>query len=155
MRVLSVEHGADPKPWVEVETELSGDIQRVRLYSHLGDHETLTETHDALQELVQLPAKTKSGNLEREAGSWGELLDHVLELAQRGYEVQRYKGLGEMNPEQLWETTMDPEVRTLQQVTVESLVDADQMFTVLMGDAVEPRRDFIQQNALAVRNLDI
>ena len=155
MRVLSIVNGDDPRPWIEVTTELSGDQQTVRLYSHLGDHEQLTKINASLSDLVQLPARVKAGNVERVVYSWTDLLDNVLELAQRGFEVQRYKGLGEMNPEQLWETTMDPTVRTLQQVLVDSLVDADQMFTVLMGDAVEPRREFIQQNALAVRNLDI
>jgi DNA gyrase subunit B len=83
------------------------------------------------------------------------LLDRVLERGRKGFSIQRYKGLGEMNPEQLWETTLDPEVRTLLQVKVEHIDEASEIFSTLMGDIVEPRRDFIQENALNVRNLDI
>ncbi|HEY0788744.1 MAG TPA: DNA topoisomerase (ATP-hydrolyzing) subunit B [Thermoanaerobaculia bacterium] len=88
-------------------------------------------------------------------GSERELLDKVYELAKKGLAISRYKGLGEMNPEQLWETTMNPETRQLLQVKIEDFVAADEIFTILMGDAVEPRRDFIQNNALMVKNLDI
>ncbi|MFQ5949701.1 MAG: toprim domain-containing protein, partial [Nitrospiria bacterium] len=83
------------------------------------------------------------------------LIQHILERGKKGLSIQRYKGLGEMNPSQLWETTMDPETRTLLRVSLDDLVEAERVFSVLMGDAVEPRRAFIQQHASEVKNLDI
>ena len=84
-----------------------------------------------------------------------ELLDTVLAEGEKGLSLQRYKGLGEMNPGQLWETTLDPNARTLLQVKIDHMDEADEIFTKLMGDVVEPRRQFIQDNALSVENLDV
>jgi DNA gyrase subunit B len=105
----------------------------------------------SLQPILKLQADGETTPLY----SLKELLDAVKDRAKQGMTVQRYKGLGEMNPEQLWETTMDPAQRTLLNVTIEDAVKADEMFTVLMGDAVEPRREFIEQHAREVTNLDI
>lgn len=91
----------------------------------------------------------------KEQDTLEECLDYVRTIAKKGLAIQRYKGLGEMNPEQLWETTMNPDTRTLLKVTLEDAVEADEMFTILMGDQVEPRRDFIEKHALEVRTLDI
>ncbi|MGD8529209.1 MAG: DNA gyrase subunit B, partial [Alphaproteobacteria bacterium] len=84
-----------------------------------------------------------------------DLLGAVMETGQKGLSLQRYKGLGEMNPEQLWETTLDLETRTILQVKIKEGEDADDIFSRLMGDVVEPRREFIQENALQVANLDV
>ena len=90
-----------------------------------------------------------------EISSLQETLNWIKRNGKHGLSIQRYKGLGEMNPQQLWETTMDPETRTVLRVTLDDVIEADEMFTVLMGDSVESRREFIQKNARAVRNLDV
>ena len=112
---------------------------------------TLTES---LQEVYGSPASL--GRKDRTQMIFGplDLLDAILREGEKGLSLQRYKGLGEMNPSQLWETTLDPDARTLLQVTIDDAAEADDMFTKLMGDVVEPRREFIQSNALSVENLD-
>lgn len=99
--------------------------------------------------------KIKGEGVLKEARSLGEIIDIIKEQGKKGMSIQRYKGLGEMNPDQLWSTTMDPEVRVILKVTLEDAVDADAIFTLLMGDQVEPRRKFIEDNAIHVKNLDI
>ena len=99
--------------------------------------------------------KIKKGKTERYVYNDKQLQAVLDEIGKDDVGLQRYKGLGEMNPAQLWETTMDPESRTLIKVAVEDVVAADEMFTILMGDKVEPRREFIQNNAHKVKNLDV
>jgi DNA gyrase subunit B len=106
------------------------------------------------------PFFAKAGRLEKKDESRPingplDLTEAILALGRKGLSIQRYKGLGEMNPEQLWETTLDPTIRSLYQVRVDHADEADDIFTTLMGDVVEPRRDFIQENALKVVNLDV
>jgi DNA gyrase subunit B len=110
---------------------------------------------DHLQEIYSRPAKLRRKDGETVIYGPTSLLDAIFAFGRKGITMQRYKGLGEMNPEQLWETTLDPNVRTLLRVKVSELDEADDIFTKLMGDVVEPRRDFIRENALSVANLDV
>ena len=97
----------------------------------------------------------KRGEKEEAVSEFSEAINWLLSTAKKGLDVQRYKGLGEMNPDQLWETTMDPTVRRLLKVAIEDDVSSDDTFTILMGDQVEPRREFIEKNAFTVNNLDV
>jgi DNA gyrase subunit B len=113
------------------------------------------ELYTMLEDRLAAPFTVGENGTREEVATREELLEKVLASAKKDLTIQRYKGLGEMNPEQLWETTMDPSKRTLLQVRIEDTVETDNIFTKLMGDAVEPRRKFIEDNALDVRNLDV
>jgi DNA gyrase subunit B len=115
----------------------------------------LNERRDHLHEIYGLPAKLKRKDAEPSVYGPRTLLEAIFDAGRKGITLQRYKGLGEMNPEQLWETTLNRDVRTLLQVRIGDLGEADEIFSRLMGDIVEPRREFIQANALAVANLDV
>ncbi len=119
------------------------------------DARRLNDRRAHLSEIYGTPAKLRRKDKVDVISGPRALLDAVYEMGRKGVELQRYKGLGEMNPEQLWETTLDPEVRTLLQVKIDDIAEADEIFSKLMGDVVEPRRDFIQENALNVSNLDV
>ena len=120
-----------------------------------GDYAQLVKVGDLLRDLVGLGAKIKRGEKEAPVQNFREAMDWLLAEVKRGMSIQRYKGLGEMNPSQLWETTMDPKVRRLMKVQIEDAISSDLTFVTLMGDEVEPRRAFIESNALGVRNLDV
>jgi DNA gyrase subunit B len=115
----------------------------------------MARSFEQLSVFGRAPYTVHQGEETRRYAGMDELLDEIYKIAEKGLSIQRYKGLGEMNPEQLWDTTMNPDTRRLLQVRVEDEVGAHQLFTTLMGDEVEPRRQFIQDNALDVKNLDI
>jgi DNA gyrase subunit B len=120
-----------------------------------GDYGHIVNTSEMLAGLIQPGAQVKRGETARAIRSFKEGLDWLLAEAKGNLSIQRYKGLGEMNPEQLWETTMDPTKRVLLRVQVDDAISADDIFSTLMGDEVEPRRQFIETNALGVTNLDV
>jgi DNA gyrase subunit B len=130
--------------------------KRIRTHFFNGpEYRLMGGLADTLNDLVQPGATVHRGKSEESVESFRDAYDWLMMESRKGRSIQRFKGLGEMNPEQLWDTTVNPETRRLLQVTIEDAVAADQIFTTLMGDEVEPRREFIEQNALEVTNLDV
>jgi DNA gyrase subunit B len=141
--IVRTHHGTPHATGIDGDFLTSGDAAQIRAAA------------DVLQGLIHPGAVVKRGEKQQAIKSFKEALDWLLAEARSSVAIQRYKGLGEMNPAQLWETTMDPTVRRLLRVQIEDSVASDQIFDKLMGEQVEPRRDFIESNALGVRNLDI
>jgi DNA gyrase subunit B len=133
-------------------TSVDRDLLRAPLFAEIR---SILQQVAAIGEPPYSVAAGEGDGMVQKIEGMPELVALVMAEGKKGLTVQRYKGLGEMNPEQLWETTMNPEKRTLLQVRIEDAVEADEIFTTLMGDQVEPRRDFIYRNALYVKNLDI
>ncbi|AWB66376.1 DNA topoisomerase (ATP-hydrolyzing) subunit B [Saccharobesus litoralis] len=124
-------------------------------FINTADYKTVTKAGATISSLMEDGAYIKRGEKIKVVDNFAEGYDWLIAESSKGIYIQRYKGLGEMNPDQLWETTMDPETRRMLQVTIEDAIAADQLFATLMGDQVEPRREFIETNALEVTNLDV
>jgi len=150
--------GADGVDELQLTRITHGVVEHVRIrpeFFNGPEYRLIGRLADTLYGLVQPGARVVRGKSEQEVGSFRAAHEWLMAESRKGRTIQRFKGLGEMNPDQLWETTVNPETRRLLQVTIEDAVAADQIFTTLMGDEVEPRREFIERNALDVSNLDI
>jgi DNA gyrase subunit B len=143
---------------VRIERTRHGNVRTSTIdteFVHSGDYAQIRQTAELLRGLVGSGAHMQRGEKRQPVRDFGEAMRWLLGEVQKSMTLQRYKGLGEMNPEQLWNTTMDPAARRLLRVQIEDGIAADEIFTKLMGDEVEPRRAFIELNALGVRNLDV
>jgi DNA gyrase subunit B len=158
---LVIHAEADPRhdAWrLVIARNVHGNTHVCRLdrdFTDSGDYRQIRQTAGVLHGLIGEGAEVRRGEQRVAVDTFKQALDWLLEQVRRNMTIQRYKGLGEMNPEQLWETTMNPQTRRLLKVQIEDLLTSDEIFSTLMGDEVEPRRAFIESNALGVRNLDI
>lgn len=155
---FKVEKTAEGKIEATVETTRYADRMKTILSADMVNFSEIVEirnTWNHMQSVSQLPITIVKGNDEQSFENYNEFYENIMESSKKGIYIQRYKGLGEMNPEQLWDTTLNPENRNLLKVTIDDAVAADETFSVLMGEQVEPRRKFIQDNALLARSLDV
>jgi DNA gyrase subunit B len=156
VEMRTVTEGAMPRVIVHrTEHGTTTDKQLPREFFDSAEYHRIAELGKTLAGLVGPGAYVARGEQRRDVGSFKEAISWLFDQARKGQSIQRYKGLGEMNPGQLWDTTINPATRRLMQVRIDDAVAADEIFTTLMGDQVEPRREFIEKNALAVMNLDI
>jgi DNA gyrase subunit B len=156
VRVLPGTEGGAPRLLVARTEHGSTSEKHIhREFFESAEYRRIAELGRTLSGLLQPDAYVARGDLRNDVGSFKQAIEWLLDQARKGQTIQRYKGLGEMNPDQLWETTINPNSRRLIQVRIEDALAANDIFATLMGDQVEPRRDFIERNALAVANLDI
>ncbi len=148
----------DEESFLSIRTIRHGNVHLSRIDASFlsgNDYSQIRKTGEILQALGMNKATIRKGNQQKSIETFREAIEWLLQETRKGISIQRYKGLGEMNPEQLWETTMDPKVRRLMRARIEDSITADEIFTTLMGDVVEPRRNFIETNALTAKNIDI
>ena len=157
-RVRAAQGGEGADPSLIVTREHHGAQSTKTLHAGFfrsPEYQRLTAIGTELKDVLRAGAYVERGKERRDVQTFAEAIEWLMSQAKQGQTIQRYKGLGEMNPEQLWDTTVNPETRRLMQVRIDDAVAADEIFTTLMGDQVEPRREFIERNALAVANLDV
>ncbi|MFO1465424.1 MAG: DNA gyrase subunit B [Steroidobacteraceae bacterium] len=153
--VQGIANGAHRINLIRLEHGVSVEKHLPREFFESAEYRRIADFGETLNDLMGPGAYVQKGDGRRDVTSFKQAIDWLFDLAKKGQSIQRYKGLGEMNAEQLWDTTINPETRRLMQVRIEDAVAADDIFTTLMGDAVEPRREFIEKNALQVSNLDV